>query len=254
MNVAKVLLGFIELAAAVKFISNADLVWNWGVVSRPFAIASWIAIFFLAGLYVLGTFSMRHEQKPEQIGTGRLMLSLPFLIFSFYLIPGLLGASLGIWDAWLPPKQATDVSVVASVSQRGSGSTDADEGWSSDFQASLDVARTEGKPVFIDFTGYTCTNCRAMEANVFPLAEIQQRFGQMELVRLYTDGGTDGPANQKFQFELTGTVALPTYVIINPATGNILEQLVGYADKNEFQSFLDRGLNRFEQLSRTGSP
>lgn len=250
MNIVKVLLGFIELAAAVKFLSNADLVWQWGLISRPFAIAAWIAIFLLAGLYILGMYSINHDTKPKQIGTGRLMLAMPFILFSFYLIPGLMGASLGIWDSWLPPKQATDVSVVRSLAQQGGGAaaTGEAENWSSSYEESKVIAQKENKPLFIDFTGYTCTNCRAMETNVFPLKEVQKRFAKMQQVRLYTDDGSEGPKNQKFQFELTGTVALPTYVIVNPHSGEILKQLVGYADKNKFQQFLDAGLQRFGQL------
>ena len=253
MNIVKVLLGFIELAAAFKFLSNADLVWQWGLISRPFVIAAWIAIFLLAGLYILGVFSISHDTKPEQIGTGRLMLSIPVLLFSFYLIPGLLGASLGIWDSWLPPKQATDVSVVRTLAQQGgtNSKTGEVESWSSNYQASVEKAKKENKPVFIDFTGYTCTNCRAMEANVFPLEPIQKRFAKMEQVRLYTDDGIEGPKNQRFQFELTGTVALPTYVIVNPGNGKILEQLVGYADKKVFQKFLDTGLQEFKQTRKS---
>ncbi|MDR9419158.1 cytochrome c biogenesis protein CcdA [Gracilimonas sp.] len=247
MNVVKVLLGFIELAAAFKFLSNADLVWEWGMVSRPMTIAAWIAIFLLTGLYLLGTYSLKHEKKPESITTGRMLLSIPFLLFSFYLIPGLLGSSLGIWDAFLPPKQATDVSVVASIGTApGTGATtSADEGWSDDYEASREIARREGKPVFIDFTGYTCTNCRAMESNVFPLEEVVQRFDQMELVKLYTDGGPKGPENQRFQFELTGNVALPTYAIVDPETGRVIEQSLGYSKPDNFVSFLDSGLEKF---------
>lgn len=119
MNVVKVLLGFIELAAAIKFFSNVDLVLGWGLISRPFAIALWIAIFLIAGLYLLGVFVLKHEKKPEYISTGRLLLAMPFLMFSFYLIPGLMGASLGIWDSWLPPKMQTDVSVVGTIAAMG---------------------------------------------------------------------------------------------------------------------------------------
>lgn len=247
MNVVKVLLGFIELAAAIKFLSNVDLVWQWGLVSRPFAIAAWIAIFLLAGLYVLGVYSLNHDTKPKQIGTGRLLLALPFILFSFYLIPGLMGASLGIWDSWLPPKQATDVSIVSTLAQQGGGGTNFNESetWSNDYKASLKTAKELHKPIFIDFTGYTCTNCRAMEANVFPLKSIQKRFAKMQQVRLYTDDGSEGPKNQKFQFELTGTVALPTYVVVDPETEMVLEQLVGYAGKEQFQRFLDSGLQRY---------
>ncbi|MDR8390560.1 thioredoxin fold domain-containing protein [Aliifodinibius sp. S!AR15-10] len=256
MNVVKVLLGFIELAAAFKFFSNADLVWQWGIVSRPLTIAAWITIFFLAGLYIIGTYSLKHENKPGQIGTGRLMLAIPFFLFSFYLIPGLLGASLGIWDAWLPPKQATDVSVVYSIAQTGGAKNSAEgdmEGWSDDYQASIEKAKQNGEPIFIDFTGYTCTNCRAMETNVFPLEEVQNRFAKMEKVRLYTDDGIDGPENQQFQFKLTGTVALPTYVIVDPNSGKVLDQLVGYADKDKFKKFLDNGLGRFTSQSESSA-
>ena len=115
-----------------------------------------------------------------------------------------MGASLGIWDAWLPPKMQTDVSVVGSIAMMGgSGSSGvADDGWSEDYKASLQEAEELGIPVFVDFTGYTCTNCRAMESNVFPLAEVRERFGEMKLVKLYTDGGADAQANQQLQFSL----------------------------------------------------
>ncbi len=245
MNVVKVLLGFIELAAAFKFISNADLVWQWGIISRPFTIAAWIVIFLIAGFYVLGFITLKHETKSEQVSTGRMLLAMPFLIFSFYLIPGLLGSSLGIWDAWLPPKQPTDVSLVASIGV-GGASASADEGWSEDFEASKKVAIDAGKPVFIDFTGYTCTNCRAMESNVFPLAEVQQNFGEMVLVKLYTDGGTDAQKNQQIQFELTGNIALPTYVIYDPVTKTVIDQILGYTKQEKFTTFLREGLAEFK--------
>lgn len=246
MNVVKVLLGFVELAAAFKFISNADLVWQWGVISRPFTIAAWIVIFLIAGFYVLGFIALKHESKPEQISTGRMILAMPFLLFSFYLIPGLLGSSLGIWDAWLPPKQPTDVSLVASIGVGGGASASADEGWSEDFEASKQAAIEAGKPVFIDFTGYTCTNCRAMESNVFPLAEVQEYFSDMVLVKLYTDGGTDAQDNQQIQFELTGNIALPTYVIYDPVNERVIDQILGYTKEEKFTTFLREGLAEFK--------
>jgi thiol:disulfide interchange protein len=247
MNMVKVLLGFIELAAAIKFLSNVDLVMGWAWISRPFAIALWMAIFLVATFYILGFFALKNEEKPSSIGAGRVMLSLPFLIFSIYLIPGLLGSSLGIWDAWLPPKQATDVSVVSTLASVGASSsqTSADEGWLSSYEQAVMEAEAEGVAIFIDFTGYTCTNCRAMESNIFPLASVQERFDQMKLLKLYTDGGKDAQTNQQLQFKLSGNVALPTYVILDPSTELVLSQELGYVSEEKFIGFIDQGLRRF---------
>lgn len=249
MNVVKVVLGFIILAASIKFLSNADIVWQWGILSRPLGIAIWITLFFLTCLYLLGTYSLHGDQKPESITTGRLLVAIPFLLFSFYLIPGLLGASLGIWDSWLPAKKPTDVSVVNSIGTVGTDNNQNGEVWSDDYETSVENAILEGKPVFIDFTGYTCTNCRAMENTVFPLENVQQRFEQLEKVKLYTDGGANAEKNQQFQFELTGTVALPTYAIVDPGSGRVLDQLIGYTRAEEFENFLDRGIERHKKLN-----
>ena len=251
MNMVKVLLGFVELAAAIKFLSNVDLVLGWAWISRPFAIAFWMAIFILATLYILGFITLKNEQKPDSIGAGRILLSIPFLMFSVYLIPGLMGSSLGIWDAWLPPKQATDVGIVSTLAsiQGANSNGDADAGWLSDYERAIDEAKMEGVPVFIDFTGYTCTNCRAMESNVFPLASVQQRFNQMKKLKLYTDGGTDAQKNQQLQFRLTGNVALPTYVILDPSNETVVAQELGFVSEDKFVRFLDNGLNSYKGVN-----
>ncbi len=247
MNVVKVILGFIILAASIKFLSNADIIFEWGVITRPLGIAAWITFFFIAGLYILGFFALHGEEKPKSITTGRLLIAIPFFLFSFYLIPGLMGASLGIWDAWLPASKSTDVSVVRSISASGGGGA-VESQWSDNYEASLEKAIAENVPVFIDFTGYTCTNCRAMEATVFPLDNIQAKFGQMEQVKLYTDGGSRAEENQQLQFEITGTLALPTYVILDPHTERVLDQLIGFTRAPEFEEFLSRGLDRYRQV------
>ncbi len=241
MNTVKVILGFVELAAAFKFISNADLVWQWGLVTRPLTIAFWIVISAMAGFYLLGKLRLSNDSEPKPISTWKLLSSMPFLAFSIYLLPGLFGSNLGIWDAWLPPKTARDIGIMSTSGVP----TSSDEGWSKDYDTSRDAAIQAGKPIFIDFTGYTCTNCRAMESNVFPLTSVKDRFEQFELVKLYTDDGIDGPDNQVFQFQLTGTVALPTYAIVDPETGTLLDILSGYASEEEFTRFMDRGLSRF---------
>ncbi len=247
MNIVKVLLGFIELAAAIKFLSNVDLVMGWGLISRPFAIAAWIAISFITGLYLLGIFVLKNETKSEFLSSGRLILSIPFLVFSFYLIPGLMGASLGIWDSWLPPKMQTDISVVGSIASmdRAESSGYINGQWTENYELALEEAKTKNIPVFIDFTGYTCTNCRAMESNVFPLADVKERFNEMKLVKLYTDGGADAEKNQRLQFKMTGNVALPTYVILDPKNQQPLALELGYIDAQKFVSFLDKGINLY---------
>jgi len=244
MNSVKVILGFIELAAAFKFISNADLVWQWGLVSRPLTISVWIVLSAMAGFYLIGKLRLAHDGEPKPTGTVSLLFSIPFLAFAIYLVPGLFGSNLGIWDAWLPPKSARDIGIVMTSNMP----TSADDGWSKNYESSTKKAVEEGRPVLIDFTGYTCTNCRAMESNIFPLTSVKERFDRFELVKLYTDDGIDGPQNQIFQFQLTGTVALPTYAIVDPASGVLLEIISGYVSEAEFNSFMDRGLARFDRI------
>ncbi len=250
MNVVKVVLGFVELAAAIKFISNADLVWGWGIVSRPLAIAFVTVIFFLTGLYLLGKLRLAHEEAPETVGVGRLMAAIFFIGLSLYMLPGLLGAPLNKLDAYLPPRQGTDVSLLASFPTTTGKATE-DEAWIvDDLETAFTQARAGGKPVFIDFTGYTCTNCREMEANVFPRAEIAERFARdYVLLRLYTDDLTRGEEFLNYQLALTGTVALPTYAVVDPVSEKLIVKRSGLLDAEAFAAFLDRGLAGFRQMN-----
>lgn len=251
MNVVKVVLGFIELAAAIKFLSNADLVWGWGLISRTLAIAVTVVIFFLAGMYLIGKLPLKHEPVAEQVGVGRLLFAIAFFGLSLYMLPGLLGAPLNKLDAYLPPRQARDVSLLSLM-----GTTNAaiehEEAWVvDDIDAAFAQARTEGKPVMIDFTGYTCTNCREMEANVFTRPEIAERFQRhFVLLRLYTDGLEKGEDFQRFQLKLTGTVALPTYAIVHPEMQDRpLLKISGTVPSHQFAAFLDQGASSFLEES-----
>ena len=147
-----------------------------------------------------------------------------------------------------PPKMQTDVSVVGSIAAISSGSSfDSINGnWTENYEKAIAEAEQENIPVFIDFTGYTCTNCRAMESNVFPLPEVIEQFNKMKLVKLYTDGGADAQKNQQLQFSLTGNVALPTYVILDPAEEKVLAMELGYIDSKKFVSFLEEGINLYQ--------
>ncbi|MDX1545349.1 MAG: cytochrome c biogenesis protein CcdA [Rhodothermales bacterium] len=242
MNAVKVVLGFIELAAALKFLSNADLVWGWGLISRTLAIALIVVLFFLAGLYLIGRLPLKHEPAPEAIGVGRLLFAIAFFGLSLYMLPGLLGAPLNKLDAYLPPRQSDDVSLY-HLFPRGTAAALDDEQWIvDDVEAAFAEAEVQDKPVLIDFTGYTCTNCREMEANVFTKPAIAERFARdFVLLRLYTDGPRDTEL-QRYQLELTGTVALPTYAVVSPRTPERpLVKLSGTVPVERFAAFLDEG-------------
>lgn len=250
MNSVKVILGFVELAAAIKFFSNADLIWRWGLISRPFGIAFIVVVFFLTGLYLLGRLRLRHEAPLESIGVGRLLASMVFFVAALYMIPGLLGAPLNKLDAYLPPRQGTDVSILSLIqTSNRSASISTDEGWHvDDVEGAFEEAARDAKPVLVDFTGYTCTNCREMEANVFPRKPIADRFeSDYVLLRLYTDGLEHGDEFNRYQLQLTGTVALPTYAIVEPFERRLLARRSGMMDVDEFAAFLDAGAETFKR-------
>ncbi len=248
MNVVKVTLGFIELAAALKFLSNADLVWGTNLLSRPLAIAITVSIFILAGMYLLGKLRLEYE-PPETVGTLRLLTAMAFLGTALYMVPGLFGAQLGSIDAYLPPRQASDLNFVTNTATGGSGSSTSNEelDWHvDDLDAALADGREQEKPVFVDFTGYTCTNCRDMEANVFTDPSVAQRFEEdFVLVRLYTDAQPKGPTFQRYQLRLTGTTALPTYAVIDPAEESLIDRVSGTMPADEFAAFLEQTANSF---------
>jgi thiol:disulfide interchange protein len=247
MNSVKVTMGFLEIAAAMKFISNVDLVWNWQIFSREVVLSVWIAIALLATLYLLGKFRLPHDSPFESLGVARMMWAMLFLSIGFYLFTGLMGRTLGELDAFLPPRTAGAQMLTGGGSAPGQELT-----WSVDRAAAMAQARSEGKPVFIDFTGYTCTNCRWMEANMFPLPAVHAELGKYVRLQLYTDGeGKQYEDNQQYQKDVYGTVALPFYVILDP-DGKTLATFPGLTRKpEEFLRFLRSPL---ERLGAPGVP
>jgi thiol:disulfide interchange protein len=210
MNSVKVAMGFLEVAAAMKFISNVDLVWKWGIFTRDVVLAVWIAIGVVLSLYLLGKFQLSHDTKPERLGAFRMIAAVVSLAVSFYLLTGLFGAKLGELESFLPPDLNNTYTSVFNK-------TPPSQVWQeNDYQAVLAKAKAEKKLVFIDFTGYTCTNCRWMEANVFPKKEVETEFGKYILARLYTDGEGDVfERQQRMEQDMFGTVALPFYAIVD---------------------------------------
>ena len=240
LNSVKVVMGFLELAAAFKFLSNTDLVWGWGFFSHNAVLAIWAVLMLLVGFYLLGKIQLPHDSPLKSVSVPRLMLSAAFLTFGLYLTSGLFGQRIhGIIYAYLPPVVESDTGAVNT-----NGNSMAEQfKWHRDLDSGLMEAKETGKPVFIDFTGYTCTNCRWMEANIFTKREVKDRFNEMILVQLYTDGGPNHRENQEYEIERFGTAALPFYVILSPYDEIIVTFPGMTRDLNNFLDFLDEGLS-----------
>lgn len=240
MNSVKITMGFLELAAALKFISNVDMVFQWELITRPLFITVWLAIGLVTAAYLLGWFRFPHESESNSVGAVRVLFAILFFSVSFYLLRGLFGFPLGELDAFLPPR---DYGNVAAFSVTGAApGENGEEKWLTNYQAALGLAQQENKPIFIDFTGYTCTNCRWMESNIFPLPEVQALFKQYILVRLYTDGREEEhEENQNFEKERFGTIALPLYALMSPRDETIATFPGLTRSSKEFVEFLEKG-------------
>lgn len=234
MNSVKVVMGFLEIGAALKFLSNVDLVWGWDIFTREVVIAGWIALAILTFLYLLGVFRFSHDSEDRSIGLVRVLNAFLFGTLAFYLLTGLFGSRLGELESFLPPAKESAGSTVGGTPMSNELS------WiNNDYQAALKQAQAENKKIFIDFTGYTCTNCRWMEANMFPKPAVKTELEKFVRVRLYTDGeGEPYEGFQKMQEARFGTVALPLYAIITPSD-QITAKFEGLTrDENEFVTFL----------------
>ena len=202
----RVLIGILEVGAAIKFVSNADLVLAWGIFTRPVVLFAWMLLAIAAAAYLsrdLRAKIVRRELRPAAIIPVAIAL-----VLAFWLGSGLGGRPLRQIEAFLPP--STPVASLAA----GGGTVPT---WLlNDYDAALKTARGSGKLVFVDFTGYTCTNCRWMEANIFSRPDVGAELGQFVLARLYTDGeGAIYEKQQAFQEQTFGTVALPLYAVMD---------------------------------------
>jgi thiol:disulfide interchange protein DsbD len=202
----KVVLGFIILAAALKYASNVDSVMQWNLLTRERFLAAWMVIFGMAGAYLLGWIRLEGVRPEEPLGITRLILGGFFLYFAISLAPGLAGGRLGEIDAYVPPPAA------GAPAAEGAGL----EWMKNQYQEALARARAESKPLFINFTGYACTNCHWMKANMFTRPEIREALRRFVLLDLYTDGvDPASESNQKLLQERFSTVAIPFYAILD---------------------------------------
>jgi thiol:disulfide interchange protein DsbD len=231
----KVVLGFVVLAISIKYLSSADQVLQTNFISRELFLACWIVLFALPGLYLLGFLRLEGIKADDHLGIGRMLVAALFLIFSISLLPGLFGSPLGNIEAFIPV-QAKSVAF-------GGGAESGGPVWmKNQYREALAKAKAENKMVFINFTGYACTNCHWMKANMFPRPEIAALLKDFVLVDLYTDG-TDSVSEQNQQLEEKrfGTVAIPFYAVLDPDEKVIATFPSLTRNEQEFASFLRSG-------------
>jgi thiol:disulfide interchange protein len=227
----RVVIGILEVGAAIKFVSNADLVLGWGVFTRQVVLLLWTALAVIGVMY-LGR-DLRERYRTKELRLASVFPIAIALLLTFWLASGVSGRPLTQIEAFLPPASPTPslASLNASMPE-----------WVlNDYDAALKEARGSGKLVFVDFTGYTCTNCRWMEANVFNRPDVSAELRQFVLARLYTDGeGAIYERQQAFQEKQFGTVALPLYAVVD-GDGKVRSTFTGLTrNPAEFIAFLRR--------------
>jgi thiol:disulfide interchange protein len=228
----KATMGLLELAAAIKFLSNVDLVWRWGIFTRPVVLGAWMVIAAVLVLYLGGALRLGHAPRLGRPGFARWTAVAAGIVLGSWLALGLSGRRLGELEAFLPPADL------------GGTAANGELAWTlNDYDAAIAEASRLDRPVLIDFTGYTCTNCRWMEANMFPDPAVSRALSRYVRVRLYTDGtGEPYRRFQKMEQQMFGTVALPYYAVLGPdakprvAFGGLTR------NSDEFIAFLMKGL------------
>ncbi|MGA1249973.1 MAG: cytochrome c biogenesis protein CcdA [Candidatus Kapaibacteriota bacterium] len=238
MNNVKVVLGFLELALALSYLSRTDATWELGLFSRELILAFWVGCSILSMLYILGLFRMKLDSPVQNLSAMRVVWALMFATVSFYLLQGIFGRPVGEFEAFI----YSDSSAPAATASIGGGVKSEEEEWTEDYQAALKLAKEKNQPIFIDFTGVTCTNCRKMEKNVFPRPQISELMGKMIKVRLYTDRNRpEDKANERMMQEQYQSAELPLYVILTP-DGKAIDQTGYTPDTEKFQNFLKKAL------------
>ena len=226
LNSVKVVMGFLELAAAFKFISNTDLVWNWNIFTYEVVLYLWALIMLLTGLYIFGLIKFKND-SPVTFSIQRSLFALAFIFFGTYLAAGNHGYDInGNIKSYLPPKKYQSNLV-----------------WNNNLDDAFIIAAEQNKNIFIDFTGVTCTNCRWMETNIFSINSVEELMSQYVLVSLYTDAGEGYLEKREYQINRFETAALPYYVILD-SNDKVLSEFPGLTrNVEEFKDFLKTGLN-----------
>ncbi len=260
LNTVKVTLGFVELALALKFLSNVDLAYHWGFLQRELFISIWIIISLMLGFYLLGKLKFSHDSDVTFISTGRLMLSILVFTFAIYLVPGIWGAPLKLISGFPPPefyKEWTDGK---------ENECPHDLNCFHDYDEGMRYAKAQGKPVLLDFTGWSCVNCRKMEDKVWSDPKVLKRLRQdYVLISLYVDDKMILPAEQQFvspstgkQIKTTGnkwsdlqssvynTNSQPYYVLLDNKAKKLAQPRGGMMSIADYLAYLDEGICRYK--------
>jgi len=285
LNSVKVTLGFIEIALALKFASNADLVIQAGILTRELFLSLWIAIFGLLTLYLLGFFKTHHDGEVHYLSVTRLMFATLSLSFTLYMLPGLWGAPLNMISGILPPLEYSEsphgFMNTINMEQNSSQVPTLPEGaeinkhgiihFKNKYREALEYAKKTNKPLMVDFTGHACANCRKTEDFIWPDDEVKKILNnEVVLVSLYVDDKRDLPENEHFEAEWYGrrrkitTIGdkykyleetkygqstQPLYVLLDH-NENLLIEVRGYnPDKEAYIQWLRKGIEKFKQQS-----
>jgi len=291
LNSVKVVLGFLELALGLKFLSIADQTYHWGILDREVYLAFWIVIFFLLGLYLLGKLKFAHDSDVPYLSVPRLTLAIITFTFVMYLIPGMFGAPLKALSGYLPPQQTHDFDFNTIIRDNvklysGSGGSSGDvqeicetpkyheflhlphglEGYF-DYDQAVACAKEQNKPIFIDFTGHGCVNCREMEANVWSDPKVLKRLREdYIIVALYVDDKTKIPEEEWVTSSYDGKIkktvgkkyadlqvtkfrvnAQPFYVLMGHNDDVLVQPRAYDLDVDAFVKFLDMGVKNFRE-------
>jgi thiol:disulfide interchange protein len=278
LNTVKVVLGFLELALAFKFLSNADLVLQLHFLEREVFLAIWIAIFGTLSFYLFGKITLPHDSPLTHISVGRLLFGLVVLSFTIYLIPGLWGAPLKLINAFPPSIEYSESPFGVGGSGGNALTAILPEGAKSgphglvvfeDYDKGLAYAKSVNKPIMLDFTGYACVNCRKMENNIWPDPKILPMLNnEVVIISLYVDDKRDLPENQQFVSKTTGseietvgdkwtdfmiskykTNTQPLYVLtdLEGESLNVASPTISYVSLEEYETWLKIGISNFKK-------
>jgi len=265
MTTVKVVLGFLELALALKFLSNSDLVGHWGILKREIFIGIWIVLFVLLTLYLFGIFRFPHDGPKQKLSAGRKITGLASLAFAVYLVLGLTNVSDLKLLSGFPPPQFYSVFEQESDCPLGINCF-------KDFDEGVAYAKKANKPILLDFTGWACVNCRKMEENVWSEPDIFPLLkDDYVLISLYVDDRKELPKEKQFDFQYDSgrikTIATvgqkwgtfqtlnfnaasqPYYVLLSPDL-NILNHAIQSTDKDAYRNWLTKGLSEYRLLSK----